>query len=99
MDEPLHVRLDDTDSSPIGERSLGALPPKDAPFRKWQFKSRAAGPQKVLLKDLGGGQFKLTVKAKRWFTAVQANQVAADTRLTVIIGGECRGMALTRKSD
>ena len=55
-DEPVTIRLDDIDSSPIAVRALGALAPRGAaPFRRWQFRSKANGIQRVLLKDFGGG--------------------------------------------
>jgi len=97
---PVRVRLDDTDSSPIAEAVLGAIPPKGrAPYKQWKFKSKAPGLQQVVLKDKGTGQLQLTVKAKKWFSAGVANQAAADTTLTVTIGGQCLRHVATKKSD
>jgi hypothetical protein len=39
------------------------------------------------------------VKAKRWFTAAQANQPASDTTLTVTIGAQCFTHVVTQKVD
>jgi hypothetical protein len=79
---------------------LGAIPPKGrAPYKQWKFKSKAPGPQQVVLKDKGTGQLQLTVKAKKWFAAGAANQAADATTLTVMIGGQCLSHVVTKKSD
>ena len=41
----------------------------------------------------------LSVKARRWFSADDANQPAASTTLTVTIGGQCFAHVVTKKSD
>ena len=40
------------------------------------------------------GQFKLTLKAKHFFAA--ANDTAANTRLTVTVGGQCFAHAASK---
>src|SRR5204862_2925734 len=97
------VRLDDTDTQPIVRRLIPSLTPSGTPPKKWQFKSKADGLQKILLKPDSAvpGQFKLTLKAKRWFAftngADQTNPADAD--LTVTIGGECFAHPATQKID
>jgi hypothetical protein len=41
----------------------------------------------------------LTVKTKRWFTALAANRSAPETILSVQIGGVCYTHAATTKTD
>jgi hypothetical protein len=100
-DAPVRVRLEDGDSAPIVEAVLGAIPPKGrAPFKQWQFKSKALGLQKLILKNKGvPGELQLTVKAKKWFSAAAADQDAASTRLTVTVGGQCFTHVATKKND
>ena len=40
---PVVVRLDDTDTQPIAQRSLATLPPSGSSGTKWKFKSRLDG--------------------------------------------------------
>jgi hypothetical protein len=98
---PVRVRLDDTDSMPIAEAVLGPIPEKGHdPIRQWKFKIKAPGVQQVALKDKGvPGQLQLIVKAKKWFSTAAANQPAADTTLTVTIGGQCLSHVVTKKTD
>ena len=98
--EPVAIRLDDTDSSPIARSLLGALEPRGkAPIKKWRFQSRGNGVRNLTLEDLGGGQFKLDARAVGWLSAAAANQAAGDTRLTVTIGGECFSHVVTKRTD
>lgn len=95
---PVTVRLDDTDSTPLALQAVSGLPPKGQSGTKWQFKTKAPGLQKVQVKDRGGGQYKLLVKAKGWFTSAAANQTdPADTQLTVTVGTQCYTRAATTK--
>jgi hypothetical protein len=99
--EPVTVRLDDGDTQPIAARALASLPPLSS-GTKWQFKAKADGLQKVLLKDLAPkspGMFQLVVKSKHWFSAAAANDTAANTHLTVTIGGQCFTHEVTKKAD
>jgi hypothetical protein len=89
LGEPVAVRLDDTDSAPLAAQSVGEVPARGTSGTRWLFKTRASGLQRVLVKDRGGGQYKVTVRAKRWFTAAQANDTAAGTRLTLTVGTQC----------
>jgi len=95
------VRLDDTDSAPIVARNLGALPPQGKSGTKWEFRTKASGLQKVKLKarKAPATTMQLSLKAKHWFTAADANQPADGTTLTVTIGGQCFGHVVTKKSD
>ena len=99
--EPVTVRLDDTDSAPIVERQLGAIPPKGKGGTQWEYKTKASGLQKLRLKapKPPGTGFQLSVKAKGWLAAADANQPAAGTTLTVTIGGQCFSHVVTKKSD
>jgi hypothetical protein len=100
--DPVGVTLSDTDSPVIAFQGVGALPPLGNSGKKWQFKTKADGVQKVLLRTAPAsqpGMFKLQVKTKHWFTAAAANQSAADTQLTVQIGDLCFEHAATKKKD
>jgi hypothetical protein len=102
--EPVTVSLADGDSPVIVREGLGALPPVGkAPFKKWLRKTKfKTGVTQVQLKKAGASQpgvFKLSVKAKRWFTAAAANQPAGSTDLTVTIGTQCFRIPVTKKSD
>jgi YVTN family beta-propeller protein len=100
--DPITVSLADGDSPLIASQSVGALTPLGTSGKKWQFKARANGVQKVGLRNLAPAQtdkFKLSVKTKAWFTAAEANQSAANTLLTVRIGDLCFTHAATRKTD
>ena len=90
--EPVTVRLQDTDTVPIRNESVGALAPKGRAGRKWLFRKKGDGLKRVLLRDRGPGEpgtFLLKVKARRWFTASEANRPAGDTTVTVRIGAQC----------
>ena len=96
--ESVEVRLDDTDSNPIAQSSTGTILP-NASGTVWKYKVTGSGLKKVKLKDLGGGNYLLKLKAKEWFTAAQANQSAAATQLTVTIGSQCFTAPATVKID
>src|SRR5262249_17644133 len=84
--EPGSARLSGTDSPTIAAQNAGALPPSGHSGRVWQFRTKADGLQKVVLKDLAPrqpGMFKVQVKSKHWFSAADANQPAANTTLSV----------------
>lgn len=99
--EPVVVRFSDTDSDPIVQQGVGALPSTGKSGKKWQFKTKALGLQQVQLKAMPKlGKMMLSVKAKEWFTATQANQpVPGDTLLTVTIGSRCFSSPATKKTD
>jgi hypothetical protein len=98
--EPIRIRLTDADSAPIATLALGALPGKGRePFKQWQYKVKGTGLQLVTLKDKGAGNYELSLKASKWFTAAQANQAAADTALTVTVGGSCMSHEVTKKIE
>jgi len=78
---------------------VGPLPPAGSSGRSWAFKTKASGVQQVKLKDVGGGVFKVVVKAKGWFSAGAANDSATNTLLTVSFGPRCFDHAATKKSD
>src|SRR5262249_6878721 len=96
------VSLADGDTPTIASQSVGALPPLGTSGKKWQFKTFADRVQRVALRDLAPnqpGQFRLSAKARHWFTAAAANQSASSTVLTVRIGNLCFAHAATRKND
>jgi hypothetical protein len=98
--EPVDVRLDDGDTQPIARLRLAALPPLGSTGTKWQFKAKTTGLMKVRLSRLPDpGTFRLKLKARWWFSTAAANQPAASTRLTVTIGSQCFGHAVTKKVD
>src|SRR5262249_30290601 len=100
--EPVTVSLSDSDTPTIASQSFAALPAQGTSGRKWQFKTLADGVQKVTLQDKTSRQpntFKVSVNAKHWFTAAAANQLAADTNLTVRIGNLCFTHVATKKTD
>jgi hypothetical protein len=51
------------------------------------------------VKALGGGQYKLLVKAKKWFPTAAANGTAASTQATVAVGTQCFTRTATVKID
>ncbi len=101
--DPVLVRLDDGDSAPIAERLFPALPPVGKSGATWRFKSKSLGLRQVQLKSLDPkqpGLSQIVIKAKHWFTAAQANDTAANTRLTVTVGStQCFTHVLTKKTD
>jgi hypothetical protein len=97
-DEPVRVRLDDDDSH-IASASVGVLAPVGSSGTRWRYRLRADGLRTVVLKDLGGGNFLVKIRARRWFTASRANASAANTRLTITIGSQCFTQVATRKVD
>jgi hypothetical protein len=97
--EPVTVRLDDDDTTPIAQRALATLAPKGHAGTTFQFKAKGPGLQGVMLRNLGGASFQLQVKAKQWFTAATADEGAAQTRLTLTIGSRCFTRAATKKID
>jgi len=98
--EPVTVRLDDTDSSPIVTETIQTLPSRGIGGTTWLYKTLTDGLKKVLLKRLPGepGKFKLKVKAVRWFGAA-ADRPASETTLSVTIGGSCATHVATSKLD
>jgi hypothetical protein len=99
LGEPVSVRLEDGDATPIAQQSVGTLAPVGSSTTKWQFKTKALGLQKALLKRKAPGLFQLDLKSKRWFTAAAANDIAANTQVTITIGTQCFTRAATRKID
>ncbi len=100
--EPVSIRLDDGDTQPIARRILSELPPSGKSGAFWKFQSKSGGIAQVQLKNLAPkhpGEFQLAVKAKGWFSAAAANDAAANTRLTVTIGGQCFTHLATKKTD
>ena len=96
------VRLDDSDSTPIVQQVVGALPAKGKSGKVWEYKVKTKGLQRVTLTSLSPrqpGMFRITVKASKWFTASAANQSAADTRVTLTVGGQCFTHVTTKKTD
>lgn len=100
--EPVRVRLDDGNSTPIARGDLDTLTPKGTRGKRWQYSVRAAGLKRVTLNDLGPrqpGSFRIVVKATKWFSAAAADQAAAATTLTINIGGQCFTHPATKKVD
>jgi hypothetical protein len=97
-DEPVTIRLDDSDAAPVAVQSVGVLPVRGAslPPSKWMFKTRDDGVTKVLLKK-SQGQLKIIVKARHWFSAAAADEPAASTHLTVNVGTQCFTHPVTMK--
>jgi hypothetical protein len=52
-----------------------------------------------LQKTKVAGAFKVSVKAKRWFTAAAANEPASSSTLTVTIGTQCFSVPVTLNKD
>jgi hypothetical protein len=99
--EAVTVRLDDSDTMPIAQQVVGALPPKGKSGKVWQYKAAGKGLQRVTLTDLRPrqpGMFRVVVKAAKWFSADTANQSAATTRLTVTFGGQCFTRVVKKKT-
>jgi hypothetical protein len=100
--EAVTVRLDDSDSTPIVQQAVGALPAKGRTGKLWQYRVKPKGLQRVTLTNLNPrqpGMFRVVVKASKWFTAAAANQSAAGTRLTLTVGGQCFTHVVTKKVD
>jgi hypothetical protein len=100
--EPVSVRLDDGDSTPIVGRAVGALPAKGKTGKVWEYQVPEKGLRRVRLTSLGPrqpGMFRIVVTASKWFTASAANQSAAQTQLTVTVGGQCFAHPATKKTD
>jgi hypothetical protein len=100
--EPVIVRFADTDSDPIASQDVGSLPAKGASGKKWLFKTKDPGIQKMSLKDRSNktpGEFRLVASTKDWFTSAAANQPAASSRVTVTFGARCFGHVVTKRKD
>jgi hypothetical protein len=100
--EPVTVRIDDQNSSPVVSQTIATLPPKGASGKRWQYRTTPPGLFKVGLTDLSPrqpGRFKLLVRAKEWFSAAAADQSPAATTVTVVIGPRCVTRGVTDKTD
>lgn len=98
--EPVGVALLDADSDPIATTEVGSLAPKGKKGLQWGYKVKTLGLQQVTLTDdtrKRPGLFKVAAKAKRWFTAAQANQPPADTWVRLTIGDRCWRHVVTKK--
>ncbi len=98
---PVTVRIDDGDTTPIIRQQV-TVAPLGSSGRQWQYKSKGGGIYKLRLKHLTPklpGVYALQVKAKRWFTAVDADEPAASTIVSVGTEGQCFAHAATRKKD
>lgn len=99
---PVTVSLVDSGGT-IAAQHLGALPAKGNSGKKWQYKLKGvSGVTKVQLRDLSpraAGHFKMTIKAKAWFSAAAADEPVASTRLALAFGGRCYAVAATKKVD
>ncbi|MGH7895196.1 MAG: hypothetical protein ACREQL_11050 [Candidatus Binatia bacterium] len=96
--EPVTVTLVDTDGVIVGQ-NVGALPAQGSSGKSWRFNVKGDGLVKVQLKNLGTGQFKAVVKAKKWFSAAAADRVAGATQLRLQIGAVCFRHFATKKVD
>jgi hypothetical protein len=102
--EPVTIRLEDGDSTPIVQQVV-TLAPVGRSGRLWQYKAPAKtlGLEKVKLIDRAPsrpGTFTVTVTAKRWFTAAAADQPAAGTLFTLRLGAtRCFVHAVLSKVD
>jgi Tol biopolymer transport system component len=100
VDAPVTVRLDDDNSSPMVQQAVGALAPVGQSNKKWQFKTKADGVQSVqIVKTSQPGQHKLTVRSKRWFTNLQADDAKEDTHVTITVGTQCFTHEVTTKVE
>src|SRR4029077_7430861 len=50
--QPVALRLDDTDSHPIVQQDVGALTPRGTSGRTWRYQKKGAGLQRVQLRAL-----------------------------------------------
>jgi Tol biopolymer transport system component len=96
--EPVAVTLRDTDGV-IVTQNVGPLAPQGTSGKSWRYQVKGDGLFKVQLKKLATGQLRAVVKAKRWFSAVAANQPAAATEVQLRIGTACFGHLATKKVD
>jgi hypothetical protein len=96
--EPVTVRLDDGNSSPIARQDIGAVPPKGTTGKVWLYKVKTPGVQKVQLTSAPPGTFKVKVSGKKWFSTAAADQAAASTTLTLKIGSQCFTHTVTKKT-
>ena len=102
--EPVTIRLEDGDSTPIVQQVV-TLAPVGRSGRIWQYKAPAKtlGLEKVKLIDRAPsrpGTFTVTVTAKRWFTAAAADEPAASTLFTLQLGTtRCFAHAVVSKVD
>ena len=98
--QPLTVRLEDSNGL-IATQYLGAIPPAGTSGKKWKFKSKADGIQKVQIVDkrLSVGAFQMKLKAKHWFASDDATDDADATILTVRVGTQCYMHEATVKTD
>ena len=97
--EPVTIRLDDADSSPIVQATLASLLPQGKQGIKWHYRAMTDGLRQVILTKKRGGSLQLGVVTRKWFTPVEANGSAAQTHLTVTIGTQCFTRAATKKID
>jgi Tol biopolymer transport system component len=98
--DPVSVRLEDDDSTPIAFQALGPIPALGTSGTKWKYKSKSPGVQTVkVIYRASTDTYKVVVKAKQWFTAAAANQPAAATRVTITLGTQCFTHPATTKLD
>ena len=100
--EPVSIRLDDSDSSPIATATIPTVPPVGSSGKRWLHVTSGDGVHKVLLVNLAprqAGKFKLIVRARRWFEADDADKPQGETSVAVTIGGRCYGRIATLKVD
>lgn len=91
--EPVGVRLEDPDGT-IVERNLGSPPPERRRRDAWRFTSKADGLRRLVLRKTRAG-VTVRLRARRWIGAA-ADRAAAETTLTVTIGGRCFSTPVTR---
>jgi hypothetical protein len=98
--QPVTVRLEDGDGL-IAQRYIGPVAPKGTSGKKWQFKSKLDGVQKIDIVDKTAtlGAFQVKIKAKRWFSAEAADDAPEGTFVIVRVGGPCFSHEATKKID
>jgi hypothetical protein len=96
--EPVTVRLDDRDSGPIATRTIGRLVQRPGTLR---FVGKRDGLRAIVTQrgPRRSGTYRVRLRARRWFTAAAANRPAAETMLTLQIGGQCFVRTATSKID
>jgi hypothetical protein len=100
--EPVNLEFFDTDNQPLADQQFATLAPLGSSGKKWRFKTKLDGIQKVQITDKtkkAPGSYQIKVKAKRWFPGAWAADPPAQTVLRITVGTQCFRQTATKKRD
>ena len=100
--EAVELRIDDPDSTPIARRRVSGLAPRGRRGNHWLYRFPDPSQPRIRIQDVSRrlpGHHRISIQARRWYDAGDADYPADETMLTIQVGSECFVHPVTRKLD